>query len=394
MSTQPEPTDEAERAQEQAKLLRQRASVQIIIGTVTYMLAMAPLVTFQALRDTSSSVKPLKIVLSMDFGDAAAILGVLSGLIIAVNVIVWQSIRGNPDPRSYAYTQLMAVPAYFVGQAAIFVAISTVIGYAPHEIDLPRLSTVLIACAAVVAISIHTSDGLDNGVNLAREIRVKVLENQVAQLENVLLRWSLPGGAPSSLFKAVARDLAKCAVLSTTPLLVFIAVRGIVSGVVAKTGLQILVVVAVWALIALIFGALLTLGVRYFVTRSFGWALSYALLLMLFTSTLMTGVVLVMLASGHPSAAQIVGGICFVSVPVLVLGLSTAGLIRADSGFLPGTSLRWVVRNGVERELRSRQRFLGTEPSPPEGTQPGCVRAALRKVANWYRAATGLTPTV
>ncbi|WP_139279861.1 hypothetical protein [Rhodococcoides yunnanense] len=383
---------DGEQAREHARSLKNDALMQVGIAAGVYVFLLIALLPLRLADDPAPGFEPWVVVVSMDFADAAAILGVLTGAIVAINLIVWQSIRGNPDLRAYAYGRLMELPAFLIGQAGVFVAISTMIGYAPTGFDLPRMATILISCVAVVAISVHTVEGLDSGRSLQREVRAGGINGDIWQLENVLRRWPLRHGSQCSVRKAVIKDLCISTAWSATIFAGAVLICAALKNHVWVGFVYSIVGVAVSLVLSIVFGAAVVYLVQGFVTRNPGVVLYVGMLFLVFTMLLIPLAILAMESMQNGPVPRAVQVALLIVVPVSIFLMAVAAVWRQGPVWLPGGGIQAMVRNGVERKLCRLRRYESEaagnsqpRPSPRSG-------GWLERVSNWYREVTGATP--
>lgn len=366
-----------------------RAWAHVAIGVVVYLAVAIALWIGPTPWVTGARQIRMSVVISLDFSDGMAILGVLIGAIVAFNLLVWQSIRGASDPRAYGFAQLMELPAMLVGQAAVFVSISTLVGFAPNTIDLPRMTTTLIASLAVVVLAVHTSEGLSDGVHLQNEIRRSIADTKLERLGNVLSRWPLPASRPRSARRARIRWWLTLTAVSLFPLLVAVVWRASVDGDIAAGALRVAVALGV----ALVLSALVGIGVTTiaasFVMRDFGTALYLTFVLSASLMLVALGVLLGVVEKAAWSALEIATVCCVAYMFLIIIAVSIVSLTRRGGEGYFGVGPRWAVRNSVLREI-GRQRRVGSTPDDRHDLRR---TRRFERFRSWFRAATGLPPT-
>lgn len=383
-------SDDSNSARIRAQEMRHRVWLQVALGAAVYATAILVLAIARTSWGSDWSRDSMSMVISMSFGDGMAVLGVLTGAIVAINLIVWQSIRGSTDPHAYAYAQLIEMPTLFVGQGAIFVGISTLIGFAPVTIDLPRMSTVLIACAAVLVLAIHTSEGLVDGVYLEQQVRRSLAGIRIEQLRNVLRRWPLLAGRQRTARSARVRYWLAITMVSGTPLLLALIVRAVLEGDFWSGAWHVVVGFALAMILTVGASSALATIVGCFVTREFGTALYLSFVTASSALVVVLGSLMGVVAEGvsSPMQAVVLASACVMFL--LVLALPAAGLAHNGDSLLSGASLRSSVRNTVLKKIRRERQAASGIRTPSVRTSRAGIVARIRR---WYLLATGVAPT-
>jgi hypothetical protein len=373
---------------EHVQAIQGRIAETVGLGAGVYLVVCGVLAFVSWEATWGGSSQPWRVGITINFGDAAAILGVLGGLVVAINIIVWGwHATGRSDPRVYAHAQAMARAAVAVGQGAIFVGIGLVLSYSAAEFDVPRLSSGLIAVALIVMISVHTAEGLNDGTNLEWQIYRAGVRADAARLGRVLDRWNVLGSNENRIIIRVVRDNGISAVLLAIPVIAVLFVRG-ENGRLFDISMIECIAACLAALALTVCAFVIVVGTaRSFVVKDF---FSMAQYVMVGAFVYLTGALSVLsVALGEQTVLwQILLGLALLFLLGGALARPISGLRRTHDHWLFGHSARLVVRRSVRMQLVRKLRVLG-EPAPGRPT-PRLGRR--QKVIDWYHSATG-SPT-
>jgi hypothetical protein len=378
-ATAPDPIQ----VREHAQAIQRRIGETVVIGVAVYAGVCAIVALMNWEMSWSSGIRPWRVGITMSFTDAAAILGVLGGLVVAVNIIVWGwHTTGRSDPRVYAHAQTMARVALAVGQASVFVGIALVLSYAAVEFDVPRLTSGVIAVGVIVMISVHTAEGLNDGSNLERQVYREGMRADAARLGRVVRRWHVVSGNENQLTRFILRDVGICAVWVAAPVMAGLIILGEngrrVQGVMLNCGIVLIVALAL-TIVAFI---TVVIPVRAFVVKD---VLNFWIWVVATTVACLSYLLSALVISFRQEIASwpIIFSVAFWLLLGPLAFVLTSLRSTRDRWFL-GNSARLIVRRSIRR-LRARKLRILRTPIVDAPAREGW----WQRTVDWYEAATG-----
>ncbi|WP_280479240.1 hypothetical protein [Nocardia cyriacigeorgica] len=351
-------------------------------------------------------------VMSMTIAEpstAAAILGVLAALVIALNISTWsirsvRSSRQSDEVRPSAFDleeqavllaryRVLAEAAVACGAVAVIVGLATVFSL-DNRSEFIASGGILFAGAIIAVISVDTSVMLRDGPDIDAEVQRYRRTQDASRLRRALSGvWSTTSiSSPKFARRGSTRWWvyeigATVLAVASVPALIE-TLRGVVEG---RFGFGLLsawvrILVAA-ALVVLVFATAVYMVVTNLVNRDFLGVIGFgALSVMLFMSWLLSGI---FDSSDEGAAASwgdlILDGSKYLSmVAVLcVIAVRAVGSAPKRTRHLPGSWLRWLIRRHFVNKWASLARGLRPDlPTPRTQSQPP-VNGLWKKVKWW-----------
>ncbi|QKT09468.1 hypothetical protein [Rhodococcus sp. W8901] len=321
----------------------------------------------------------LRFSFTLDLSEGAAVLGVLTALIIALHVVAWQIKPSGPLANlAHARRKLLSEIAGPIGFVAVITGAATLLHDAPDTFGVGSLA-VAAAAVVVAVLAADIRSVLDTNRDIYRQVDDVSRQRDAAALGKVADLWSTTREANAV---ATLKDLAQVTALTAIPLVTMICTTaGSRAGAESLRNLGIAALVAAaWVTVSTfaVYG-----GVLHFVTRNhFNFLLCVLTAACLIISWLVTGLtVWASTVEFTTKLAATVALLWFAAAPSALIGY---GLGEDVPARMPGSSARPNLHGALEKR---HQRLVPQEQDnePTETKEPG----RISRIAHWYKIVTG-----
>ncbi|WP_433608896.1 hypothetical protein [Prescottella agglutinans] len=356
----------------------------IVAGLGAYALIMGMWVLlswwFAVTGPNDGESSELHFSFTLDLSEGAAVLGVLTTLIIALHVVAWQiKPSGHLANLAHARRKLLSEIAGPIGIFAVITGAATLLQDAPDTFGVGPLA-VAAAALVVAAFAADIRSVLDTNRDIYEQVDDVSRQRDVATLEKLVARWSSTRETNTA---ATLKDMAKATALTVVPLAVIICLTaGSRSGGESLWNLGIAVLgAAVWVAVSVfvVYG-----GVLSFVTRShFNFLMCVLTGACLILSCLVAG--LTVWASTGSVLLKSAVTVALLWVAVVPSALIGCGFRKDAPARMPGSS----ARPNLHRALEKRHQRLApqeTDNEPTEEAEPG----RIARITHWYKLVTGI----
>ncbi|WP_137872022.1 hypothetical protein [Rhodococcus sp. Q] len=352
-----------------------------IAGLAAYalMVGMTSLSSWWFSITGSDDTVKTQFTFTLGLSDGAAVLGVLTAVMIALHVVAWQIKPAGPlASLVHARRRLLVQIAGPLGIAAIITGAATMLHGAPDKIGIGQLA-VGICAVVVAALAIDIQSALRADRDLHRRVDDVSRDRDAAAAEKVANRWATPRMAT---VVDTVWDLAKLSLITAVPLLVLVIVQADsrTIALLADMGMALLYGAFIAALMTgTVYGAVLS-----FVTRShfnflmcvlpaMFWVLSWGLAIAIWW---------ISDASLTVKSVRTVTAVFIVFVPA---ALVAAGLRLEGHKCLPGRTARPQLYAALQRR---HLRLSGTQARTPAVK----ANSRLARLSRRYKVVTGIEP--
>ncbi|BCN76458.1 hypothetical protein RE0346_01180 [Prescottella equi] len=334
---------------------------------------------FDDTRPDGDGSPNIRIVFTLDLPEGAAVLGVLTTLIIALHVAAWQIKPSGPLANlAHARRKVLSGISIPVGFIAVATGAAILLHGAPDTIGVGPIALALAAVVvAVFAADIHSV--LDTNRDIYRQIDDVSWQREVAALENVIDHWSTTRKVSAA---TTLKDLTKVVASTALPMVIIICATASlrsVGGSLLQVGIAVLIA-AGWVAVSLF---VVYRGVLSFVTRSHFDFLMSVLVGAGFTLVWVTAGMSVW-ASSAGLAAKSVLMVALLCVSIAPPALVGNGLRKGAAVRMPGSSARPNAHSALEKRYQRLVSWKQTDGPTAEAERTGCAR-----ISHWYKRVTG-----
>lgn len=336
---------------------------------------------FTAPADNAQASTGTRFTFTLDLGQGATVLGILTTLMIALHVVAWQiKPVGVLANLVHARRRLLGEIAGSLGFVAIITGAATILHGAPDETNIGQIA-VGVAAIVVAVFAIDIRSVLESDRDLHRKVDDVSRQRDAVAAERVAARWATTRTATvtNTLWDFVA--VSTLAAASLLILRIVTAESRTFADVVTGIGI---------AMAGGVLAALVAVYVVYYATLCFVTRNHFNFLLCVLAGAIwmLTGIVIAM--TGWGSGAAVAAKVGFVIALACVIlgpaGLVAAGLRTDAHRHLPGRTARAHLYAALERR---RATLAGARNDAP---RPGTTQGFLARQSHRYRVVTGTEP--
>lgn len=361
--------------------LRRRFVWSVVAGLLTYaILAVSSAALSWSKAHESAPV--MLIPLTIGRSDGAAILAVLAGLVVALNVAVWTS-RTTNGPASFihARSQLLSEAGLAVSSASLLVGAAVLFQDAPRIMDFAGRLPLAIGAVVIALLATDASFALDLDKDIEEAVATERREREATVLRAAAGR--LDDGPDERKQKRRWLDGVSVAAASAAPLIAWIGVFGVEHDSLWAR---------VWYCVLAFLLTCLSTAVALYVAYGAAWSFmhrKHSMLLVAVSTGLIwysSMAVVVIATANRPdrSLAASIGLPATVSIAVLgPFALIAAGLLWKDS-VLPGRTARQSLRTSLIERATLLEKINSGDSTANNSTE------RFGRIRRWYRLVTGL----